>query len=92
MTRGGLRYRTRRRLALLVLAGGLPLYIVAAVSLVALFDRPGALVELLIYVVLGIIWALPLRAIFRGVGRPDPEQRGAKNYAGNRRPSGLDLG
>jgi hypothetical protein len=69
----GLSYRTRRRLALLVLAVGLPLYIVVAVNVVEMFDRPHVLVELLIFVVLGIIWALPLKAIFRGVGQPDPD-------------------
>jgi uncharacterized protein (DUF983 family) len=70
----GLSYRTRRTLALLVLVVGLPLYIVVAVSVVDLFDRPSLWVELLVYVVLGIVWALPLRAVFRGVGRADPDE------------------
>lgn len=69
----GLSYKTRRRLSLLWLVVGLPLYIVAAVSLVNAFERPHILVELLIYVGLGVIWALPLKAIFRGVGRDDPD-------------------
>jgi hypothetical protein len=73
MSGGGLSYRTRRRLSILILVVGLPLYIIVAVNVVALFDRPGILVELLIYVVLGIVWALPLKAIFKGVGQPDPE-------------------
>jgi hypothetical protein len=76
----GLSRRARRRWALVVLLVGLPLYIMAAVSLVALFDRPGILVELVIYVALGIVWALPLRSIFRGVGRADPAT------SGDRRP------
>ena len=66
-------YKTRRRLSLLVLVVGIPLYIVVAVSLVGLFDRPPILLELLVYVSLGILWAFPLRAVFRGVGRPDPD-------------------
>lgn len=70
---GGLSYRTRRRLALLALLVGLPLYIVAAVTLVGWFERPGIAVELLVYVGLGVLWALPLRFVFLGVGRPDPE-------------------
>ena len=41
-----LRWKTRRRLALLILVVGLPLYIIAAVSLVGLFDRPSMLTEL----------------------------------------------
>ncbi|TPE53539.1 DUF2842 domain-containing protein [Amaricoccus solimangrovi] len=65
-------YRARRRWALLILVVGLPAYIVAAVSLLALFDRPPFWLELAIYVALGILWALPFRAVFRGIGRPDP--------------------
>ncbi len=66
-------YRARKRWALFILMVGLPIYIVVAVNVVALFDRPGILVELAVYVVLGILWALPFRAVFRGVGRADPE-------------------
>jgi hypothetical protein len=56
----------------------LPVYIVAAVTLVERFERPGILVELLIYVGLGVIWALPLRFIFRGVGRSEAEADGPR--------------
>jgi hypothetical protein len=70
---GGLSHRARRRLAILILVVGLPIYIVVAVNLVEMFERPGILVELLIYVALGIVWALPLRAIFRGIGHADPD-------------------
>jgi hypothetical protein len=73
---GGLSHRTRRKLAILILVVGLPVYIIVAVNVVELFDRPGILVELLIYVVLGIVWALPLKAIFSGVGRADPDDDG----------------
>ncbi|PKP82267.1 MAG: DUF2842 domain-containing protein, partial [Alphaproteobacteria bacterium HGW-Alphaproteobacteria-2] len=47
----------------------------AAVTLVNLFDRPPVAVEVLIYVVLGFLWILPFRAVFRGVGRADPDKR-----------------
>lgn len=66
-------YRARRRLALLILLVGLPLYVIVAVWLVDQFDRPGLLVEFAIYVGLGVLWALPFRAVFRGVGKPDPD-------------------
>jgi hypothetical protein len=66
-------YRARKRWALFILVVGLPIYVVVAVNVVAMFDRPSILVELGVYVVLGILWALPFRAVFRGVGRPDPE-------------------
>lgn len=68
-----LSWRARRRWALVVLLVGLPLYVMAAVSLVALFDRPPVILEFAIYVGLGVIWALPFRALFRGIGRPDPD-------------------
>jgi membrane protein implicated in regulation of membrane protease activity len=70
-----LSYRTRKRLSLLILAVGLPLYIAAAVFVVSLFERPPVWLEFIVYVALGIVWALPLRAVFRGVGQPDPDAR-----------------
>ena len=65
-------HRVRKILALLVLVIGLPAYIVLATTLVGWFDRPGMLVELGVYVGLGILWALPLRGLFRGLAHPDP--------------------
>ena len=69
-----LSWRARRRWAIVVLLVGLPLYVVAAVSLVALFERPTIWVELGVYVGLGVIWALPLRAVFLGIGQQDPDE------------------
>jgi len=68
-----LSYKARRRWALVILLVGLPVYIVAAVSVIALFDRPSFLVELLIYVGMGIVWAIPFKFVFKGVGQEDPE-------------------
>ncbi len=68
-----LSYKARRRMSLLVLLIGLPLYVVVAVNLVSWIDRPSILVELAVYVGLGVLWILPLRPIFLGVGQPDPE-------------------
>jgi len=65
-------HRTRKRLSLLILLVGLPLYIAAALWLVSLFERPPIWLELLVYVALGVLWALPFRAVFRGVGRANP--------------------
>ena len=70
-----LSYATRRRLSLLILVVGLPVYIVLAVSIVGWFDRPPFWLELAVYVGLGILWAFPLRAVFRGVGQPDPDKQ-----------------
>ena len=69
-----LSYKTRKRFSLLILVIGVPLYIMAAVNLVSLFDRPSILVELLIYIGLGVVWAVPLKAVFKGVGQPDPDK------------------
>lgn len=68
-----LSYKARRRWSLVVLLIGLPVYLVVAVTIVGLFDRPPFLVELLIYLVLGVIWALPLKFVFKGVGQADPK-------------------
>ena len=73
-----LSYKARRRWSLVVLLVGLPLYIVVAVTVVNLFDRPGILLELTIYVVLGILWALPFKAVFKGVGKAAPDDKKAE--------------
>ena len=72
-----LSYKTRRRLSLLGLVVGLPLYIVAAVSLTgwldARFGRLPIWAELGVYVGLGFLWMAPLKPVFTGVGREDPD-------------------
>lgn len=70
-----LSYKARRRWSLVILLIGLPLYIMVAVTLVNMLDRPSVLVELAIYVGLGFLWALPFRFVFRGIGQADPEAR-----------------
>ena len=68
-----LSYKARRRWALIVLAVGLPLYLVLCVTLVNLIERPPIWLELLIYVGLGILWVIPFKGLFRGIGQPDPQ-------------------
>lgn len=70
----GLSYKARRRWSLVILVIGLPLYIVAVVTIVNLLNRPPIWLELLVYIVLGVLWALPFKFIFRGVGKEDPDQ------------------
>ncbi|MBW0158837.1 DUF2842 domain-containing protein [Sedimentimonas flavescens] len=74
-----LSYKARRRLSILVLVVGLPLYIVVAVTLTGwLNERFGRLpiwAELLVYVGLGFLWMLPLKPVFSGVGREDPDAK-----------------
>ena len=69
-----LSYKARRRLSLLILLVGLPLYIVVAVNVIELFDRPSILVEVIVYVSLGVLWAFPFKYVFRGVGQADADQ------------------
>lgn len=76
-------YKSRRRLSLLILVVGLPLYVLVAMVVLAGVSAafrgadgtgsPPILLEFGLYVFFGIAWALPFRAVFRGVGQPDPE-------------------
>ncbi len=68
-----LTYKARRRWSLVILLVGLPVYIVAAVTIMNWLDRPPLWLELVIYVALGIVWALPFKMVFRGVGQDDPD-------------------
>ncbi|MFT5799644.1 MAG: hypothetical protein ACI84R_003722 [Candidatus Azotimanducaceae bacterium] len=71
-----LSYKARRRWSLVVLLIGLPVYIVTAVWVMSFFEtRPHIVIEVLIYLGLGVIWAFPLKAVFMGVGQADPDQR-----------------
>lgn len=68
-----LTYKSRRRWALIILLVGLPVYIVAAITIIGLLERPGLLVELLVYVVLGTVWIVPFKFVFKGIGQADPD-------------------
>ena len=68
-----LSYKARRRLSLFILVIGLPVYIVVAVTIMSTAPRFPKLIELAIYVVLGVAWAFPLKFVFRGIGQPDPD-------------------
>ncbi|CUK01758.1 DUF2842 domain-containing protein [Shimia thalassica] len=68
-----LSYKARRRWALVVLLIGMPIYIVVAVSVVSMLDRPSIWLEFLVYVVLGIIWIVPFKGLFKGIGQADPD-------------------
>lgn len=69
-----LSYKARRRWSLVILVIGLPVYIAVATVAVSSLERPSVLVELLIYIGLGFLWAIPFRFVFRGVGRDDPDR------------------
>ncbi|WP_134678932.1 DUF2842 domain-containing protein [Paracoccus ravus] len=65
--------KARKRWSLVILLIGLPLYIVAAVTLVNWMDRAlgrqPIIVELAVYIGLGILWILPFRRVFSGIGK-----------------------
>jgi len=68
-----LSYKARRRWSLVIILIGLPVYVVVAVSILNALGRPPIWLELLVYVVLGVAWALPFKFIFKGIGREDPD-------------------
>ncbi|MEM7440805.1 MAG: DUF2842 domain-containing protein [Pseudomonadota bacterium] len=68
-----LSYKARRRLSLFLLLVFLPAYIVGAVTLMTVLPRLPVLVELVVYIFLGVAWALPFKFAFKGVGKPDPD-------------------
>lgn len=65
--------KTRKRLSILVLVLGLPAYIIVAVTLTnwmdATWGRQPIWIELLVYVILGVIWIMPFKRLFTGIGR-----------------------
>ena len=67
--------KTRKRWSLVILLIGLPLYIMVAVTLMNWLDRSFGrlpiLVEVLVYVALGILWALPFKRVFTGIGKDE---------------------
>ena len=67
-------YKNRRRISLFLLLVGLPVYVIVAINILAFFERPSVFLEVIIYLSLGIIWALPFKFIFKGIGQADPEQ------------------
>ena len=70
-----LSYKLRRRLSLVILLVGLPAYVVSCISLIAYFDRPSLFIELIVYMGLGVLWALPFKYIFKGIGQADPDKK-----------------
>ncbi len=68
-----LSYKARRRWSLVILLVGLPLYIAAVAVILDWLGRPSIWVEFAVYVICGILWALPFRAVFKGIGQADPD-------------------
>ncbi|MGB0506106.1 MAG: DUF2842 domain-containing protein [Pikeienuella sp.] len=67
-----LSYKARRRLSLFLLLVWLPAFVVVAVTVMSTIDKQPIWLEFLIYVVLGLVWAVPFKFVFKGVGKADP--------------------
>ncbi|KJZ20551.1 DUF2842 domain-containing protein [Loktanella sp. S4079] len=68
-------YKARKRLALFILVIGLPAYIVLAVTMMNIAPGFPKLIELIVYVLLGVGWIFPLKWVFKGIGQADPDQQ-----------------
>ncbi|MDZ7904992.1 MAG: DUF2842 domain-containing protein [Cypionkella sp.] len=66
-------YKSRKRWALFLLLVGMPVYVVIVLNLMTSIQRLPFVLEALAYVVLGIIWIVPFKRVFLGVGQPDPD-------------------
>ncbi len=69
-----LSYKARKRLALLILLVGMPVYVVVAVNILDAVPRLPFWAEVPAYVLLGLGWILPFKAVFKGIGQADPDQ------------------
>ena len=68
-----LSYKARKRLSLLILLVGMPAYVVLAVTVMNWLPRLPLWAEVPVYVVLGVAWVLPFKAVFKGIGQTDPD-------------------
>lgn len=69
-----LTHKQKRRWSLVILLIGLPVYVVVASTIITALGRPPIWAELLVYMVLGVLWALPFRRVFQGVGQHPPDR------------------
>lgn len=74
-----LSHKAKRRWALFLLLVWLPVFIVLAMMLMTMHGRMPLWVEVIAYPLLGILWALPFKRVFRGVGTADPEDEITKS-------------
>ena len=70
-----LSYKSRRRWSLVILLIGLPVYIVVCVTILNALPRLPVLAEFLVYILLGVLWVLPFKFVFRGIGKEDPDAK-----------------
>ncbi|HBZ45626.1 MAG TPA: DUF2842 domain-containing protein [Maritimibacter sp.] len=66
--------KARKRWSLVVLLIGLPIWIIIAVNLADLVSRDNVLVELIVFIVLGVVWIFPFKGLFTGVAAKQPDK------------------
>ena len=66
-----LSYKARRRWSLFLLVVWLPVYIVIAITILALIGDLNKFLAIIVYAVLGIAWALPFKSLFQGIGKTE---------------------
>ena len=54
---------------------GMPVYVILAVTLMNTLPRLPLWAEVPVYILLGVAWILPFKALFKGIGQPDPDQK-----------------
>lgn len=73
-----LSHKAKKRWAIIILVIGLPVYMilasVLATTVLGWLGRPSILLELFIYVALGVLWVFPLKRVFMGVGQAGPDE------------------
>ncbi len=57
----------RKKLAYLILLIFLPVYIIIAVSIMNYLGQLNIWIELIIYILLGVVWIFPFKFIFKGL-------------------------
>ena len=67
-------YKLKRVFVLIVLLLWLPIYIVLVLNLLAYFQRPNLIIELLVYVVAGVFWAWPFKTLCKGIGQANKKK------------------
>ena len=68
-----LSYKARRRWSLFILVIGLPAYIGFVWWAMSLTGQLPFLIEMVVYIFLGVAWILPFKFVFLGVGKADPD-------------------
>ena len=66
-----LSYKARRRWSLFLLVVWLPVYIVIAITILALIGDLNKYLAILVYAVLGVAWAFPFKPLFKGIGKTE---------------------